>query len=155
MIRLKKSETKWKDFSEGVKIKIDYPTIQQQDLIDEVNSEAMAPALREAAKLRLDNPDMKDEEIQSLSASFIDQTKFKQVKRLTVKYALKDIDGSDEPLKLVETPNGTEIDDEQWTRICLDRGLVDELYESIREEISFTNADKKKLIGIASSQEKV
>jgi len=144
-IRLKKSESHWVDLLDdkkptGVKIKVDYPTLEQQDELDELYTEAMGEALKYAGELRKGNPDMGTDEINLESAKYINVRKFNQVKRLTIRYALKDIDGSDEPLKVVDNM----IDKDQWENICQDRVLVNLLYSNIQEQISFTDIDKKK-----------
>jgi len=144
-IRLKKSESHWVDLLDdkkptGVKNKVDYPTLEQQDELDELYTEAMGEALKYAGELRKGNPDIGTDEINLESAKYINVRKFNQVKRLTIRYALKDIDGSDEPLKVVDNM----IDKDQWENICRDRVLVNLLYSNIQEQISFTDIDKKK-----------
>src|SRR5690606_10075221 len=110
------------------------------DELDELYTEAMGEALKYAGELRKGNPDIGTDEINLESAKYINVRKFNQVKRLTIRYALKDIDGSDEPLKVVDNM----IDKDQWENICRDRVLVNLLYSNIQEQISFTDIDKKK-----------
>jgi len=147
-LKLKKSESHWIDVNETIdgenvfalKIKVDYPTLEQQDELDDLYSEAMMGAIRHAGELRKGNPDISDEELNIQSAGYINLKKFNQFKRLSIKYSLKDVEGSDEPLKIVNN----ELDKEQFENICKDKEMTNLLYSAIQEQTGFTNADKKK-----------
>lgn len=152
-LNLKKSETHWVELKDGeevvAKFLIDYPTLEQQDELDEIYTASMRPAIIKSKELignhKTDDP--KDPfvlECQEKATPFIDSVKFRQYKRMLLKFCIKDWEGIDEPCVLIEDKKGTELEDGLWRRLVKDREQLDAIYLVVSPDVDFTNDDKKK-----------
>lgn len=138
----------------GIKLIVDYPTIEQQDILDDLHNAAMVPALNRAQEMRLEKApngeELSDKEMERINrecSASIDPVKFRTYKRKVVKFALKGIIDPNSPdmkIELEEKDSGTEIKDDLFKKLIRDKVQADLLYMSIKPEIEFTESDKKK-----------
>ncbi len=150
-IKLRNSDTSWVPFLEfkdgikvpsGTEIQVKYPTMKQQDIIDDFYNLAMKPALQRAAELSA-GKDLPDEELKKINAEctlFIEPKSFREYKRKTIKFCLTGIRNPD-----IEVPvkNG-EVEDTFFESLVADTEQADLLFLSIEDAIKFTQSDKKK-----------
>lgn len=151
-IKLKKSETRWVTVGDA-EFKIDYPTIEQQDEIDEAQHQL---GLLQYIS-RLDNESDDDyanrylSELNQLpieSKSKI-ETLGKKICRLYIKYTIKDWkninDENGEPVKCKLVNNA--LEENLFNSFIRDMSLLELLtfFNAIKPQIEFTDTDKKKL----------
>lgn len=147
-IKLKKSESRRIELKDGDEIigiaVIDYPTIEQQDFIDEIYHQYMKPAYEIAANLRRQNPEISPDEVNSLTAGHLDPKKLTEWKRLIVRCSLKELENTDEPLVLDEHLDGKWVNENQFNELVKDRYFMGILFDCILPEVGFSSVDKKK-----------
>ena len=119
-LRKKKTLSEWVKIDDTVKIKIDYPTIrQEQQLQTIVNSD-----------------------------EYKGNDKMLKWAQYLIKYTVKDWQGIDEQCKLItKTIDGetsTELDNELWWALVSAEENALTLASAIWQEIEFTETDKKK-----------
>jgi len=152
---LRKSESHlvpFYDFEDGkkveteIKLMIDYPTLEQQDILDDLHNEAMKPAIERALELS-NGKELTEEEQDKINrecATEIIPSKFREYKRNVIRFCLKGLEGSDIKIELEEKETGSEVKDGILKQLVRDREQADLLYLSIEPEIKFTESDKKK-----------
>ncbi len=138
-ISLKKSNSHWIEI-ENVKLLIDYPTMDQQDELDELFSQAMSPALIKTEEIKRLNPGTSDEELEKALYPFIDFNSFKKYQRNFIRYTVKGWEGLDEECKI----ENNMLDKEQWELLVRDNEQLQVLYNKIKPELDWNNSDKKK-----------
>jgi len=155
-LKLKVSDSHWiplyeyegkKKKDTGEKLLIDYPTLEQQDELDDIYNEAMSPAIAKALELTEGKKLSKEEEnkINLSCIAFMDTKAFRLYRRLVLKFCLKDWTLKDDKGKKIKVKlNGNELDDGFWKSLCGDKYYADLIYTAIDPEIKFTESDKKK-----------
>lgn len=142
-IKLNKSKSVWIDISEGFKVKIDYPTVEQSDALQDLLF------------------GFTNEDNNSIDMNSADFLKFQ---KLYLKYVIKDWSGlldeskNEIPCKLRKLKNGdTELSIESYGIIASLQHvwLISLLYTKIEPELRFIEVDKKKLELLENSGEVV
>lgn len=126
----------------GIKLEIDYPTLEQQDILDDLHNQALKPALEKALELS-QGKELTDDETDKINRqciAYIDPVKFREYKRSVIRFSLKGLEGSDIQIKLKDGI----IEEETFKALIRDKEQSDLLYFSIEPEIKFTETDKKK-----------
>lgn len=111
-----KSNLHWVDITDSIKFQIDYPSIDQDLLLQEV---------------------MMDDTI----SSGVRRLKYA---RLYVKYVIKGWKGVPEKFDLVVTETGTEMEDELWKRFVSDSVQLMSILSILIPKLEFKENDKKK-----------
>jgi hypothetical protein len=115
----------------GYEIKIDYPTIEQQDQLNEIlfQSIFIDNKIRETKDPLL---------IAKLQAEKVNL--YNQYMRLFLRFTIKDIKGLPEAIKV----ENNQLSDDSYEKLCYDLEQVRTLFNVINNEIEFTETDKKK-----------
>lgn len=140
-IKLNKSKSFWKDIVDGFKVKIDYPSVDQSDALQ---------------NLLFSFTNESNNSIDMNSADFL------KFQKLYLRYVIKDWSGlldennNEIPCKLKKLKNGdTELSDESYGIIASIQyvWLISLLYVKIEPELRFIEVDKKKLELLENSGE--
>lgn len=145
---LKKSKTKWieVDGFEGVKVKIDYPTIEQDEELRELFFQSIH-----------NNPNYtKDKKAPDIILTIEQRAKenilSERIAKFRIKFCVKDWEGiKDEGGKNIKLEIvNNEIEDELFAQFIRNFKFSDliKLGTKIQNEISFNDADKKKFISV-------
>lgn len=159
-IKLKHSDSRWVKIDDA-EFKIDYPTIDQQDEIDELKDQMIL--LQEVERKEDETPEEYSkrfiEENENLPIE--DKSKVKRITkqycRLFIKYSVKDWkninDGEGNPIKCKIVNNA--IDDELFNSLVKNMNFLQLLtiYNRIKPETEFTETDKKKFSSDSSIEE--
>lgn len=151
-IKLKKSETRWVTI-EDAEFKIDYPTIDQQDEINEVQYQLGLLQYIDRLEGETDE-DYAGRYLSQLEKLPIEskakiETLGKKVCRLYIKYTIKDWKNinneNGEPVKCKLVNNA--LEDSIFNSFVKDMSFMELLtfFNSIKPEVEFTDTDKKKL----------
>ena len=135
-IELRQSKTRWVDIEKGIKFKVDYMTLEQEDeLKDLLYRVGLIDDKMEFDKLSEDK---------LLKASSILKKYYRMFIRFTVKdwQGIKDTQGKAVKCKLVDDI----LDEQLWEGLIRNLSLDDLMiiYKKINDEIKFTEIDKKK-----------
>ena len=139
-IVLKKSSTKWIDIgfnpelNKTIKFKIDYPTIEQKEILDELNYDAYGKTLNLKASIKPEDIDID-----------LDLAKWLKYKRRVLKYCIKDWEGLETKCETTTSDiKGTELSAECWELLCQQDVIVNHIFNCISKETALTIEDKKK-----------
>jgi len=135
-IELRQSKTRWVEIEKGIKFKVDYMTLEQEDeLKDLLYRVGLIDDKMEFDKLSEDK---------LLKASSILKKYYRMFIRFTVKdwQGIKDTQGKAVKCKLVDDI----LDEQLWEGLVRNLSLDDLMiiYKKINDEIKFTEIDKKK-----------
>lgn len=153
-LSLKNSESHWLNVHEDMKIKVDYPTLEQEDELDELRELALRPMversneLAEKEKKKLESEGLSGEDLENalarqltiLTSTYINTKAYNKYRRYTVKYSVKDWENFGIDCKLI---NGA-LDDELLRLLWQNKELFDAVFRAIKNETEFTETDKKK-----------
>ena len=143
-IVLKHNPSHWVEIGDGIKVLVDYPTIEQKDKLDELLYELTFNA---GDDVTAENLDKKLSRIApNRKAKMISLNQMYQ--KLYLKYVIKDWKGiKDEKGKAVKCIiEDNELENSLWTDLCRELRMEDltKLYQLLLNELEFTDVDKKK-----------
>lgn len=119
---------------DNIFFEIDYPTLEQQGKLDELKYEAL--------NRRMITENMNDE-------FTIDAVKYQEYKRRFIQYTVKGWTGLGVECKLVNNA----LDEKLLMRLTNNEKQLEHIFQVIKDEIEFTETDKKKLSSEESSPE--